>query len=124
AAGGRARAPPPRSPRRARPLRGAAREGPAAATACPQAARPAPRRTRRRCARDPPGPGTGSRRGWSSRRGARPTASPPRPRHGTIRLHARQPPGYGTLSGVGTRILTVEDDERIRTAVKMALEDE
>jgi DNA-binding response OmpR family regulator len=33
-------------------------------------------------------------------------------------------PGYGTLSGVGTRILTVEDDERIRTAVKMALEDE
>jgi DNA-binding response OmpR family regulator len=26
--------------------------------------------------------------------------------------------------GVGTRILTVEDDERIRTAVKMALEDE
>ena len=25
---------------------------------------------------------------------------------------------------VGTRILTVEDDERIRTAVKMALEDE
>src|SRR4051794_37986184 len=32
--------------------------------------------------------------------------------------------GYGTLSHVGTRILTVEDDERIRTAVKMALEDE
>jgi len=27
-------------------------------------------------------------------------------------------------AGVGTRILTVEDDERIRTAVKMALEDE
>src|SRR5690242_18202874 len=26
--------------------------------------------------------------------------------------------------GVGTRILTVEDDERIRTAVKLALEDE
>jgi len=25
---------------------------------------------------------------------------------------------------MGTRILTVEDDERIRTAVKMALEDE
>ena len=25
---------------------------------------------------------------------------------------------------VGTRILTVEDDERIRTAVKLALEDE
>ena len=28
------------------------------------------------------------------------------------------------MSPVGTRILTVEDDERIRTAVKMALEDE
>src|SRR3954453_19374789 len=28
------------------------------------------------------------------------------------------------LLGVGTRILTVEDDERIRTAVKLALEDE
>jgi len=28
------------------------------------------------------------------------------------------------LSAVGTRILAVEDDERIRTAVKMALEDE
>jgi DNA-binding response OmpR family regulator len=28
------------------------------------------------------------------------------------------------MSAVGTRILTVEDDERIRTAVKMALEDE
>jgi DNA-binding response OmpR family regulator len=28
------------------------------------------------------------------------------------------------MSSVGTRILTVEDDERIRTAVKMALEDE
>jgi DNA-binding response OmpR family regulator len=28
------------------------------------------------------------------------------------------------MSGVGTRILTVEDDERIRTAVKLALEDE
>ncbi|CAN5685985.1 response regulator transcription factor [soil metagenome] len=27
-------------------------------------------------------------------------------------------------AGVGTRILTVEDDERIRTAVKLALEDE
>ncbi len=27
-------------------------------------------------------------------------------------------------AGVGTRILTVEDDERIRTAVRMALEDE
>ena len=26
--------------------------------------------------------------------------------------------------GVGTRILAVEDDERIRTAVKLALEDE
>jgi DNA-binding response OmpR family regulator len=30
----------------------------------------------------------------------------------------------GHDDGVGTRILTVEDDERIRTAVKMALEDE
>jgi DNA-binding response OmpR family regulator len=30
----------------------------------------------------------------------------------------------GTIDIVGTRILTVEDDERIRTAVKMALEDE
>ena len=30
----------------------------------------------------------------------------------------------GHPRGVGTRILTVEDDERIRTAVKMALEDE
>lgn len=28
------------------------------------------------------------------------------------------------MSGVGTRILTVEDDERIRAAVKLALEDE
>jgi DNA-binding response OmpR family regulator len=28
------------------------------------------------------------------------------------------------MKGVGTRILAVEDDERIRTAVKMALEDE
>ena len=28
------------------------------------------------------------------------------------------------MAGVGTRILTVEDDERIRTAVKLALEDE
>ena len=30
----------------------------------------------------------------------------------------------GTLSGVGTSILAVEDDERIRTAVRLALEDE
>ena len=30
----------------------------------------------------------------------------------------------GHPAGVGTRILTVEDDERIRTSVKMALEDE
>ncbi len=30
----------------------------------------------------------------------------------------------GTISTMGTRILTVEDDERIRTAVKLALEDE
>ena len=28
------------------------------------------------------------------------------------------------MGGVATRILTVEDDERIRTAVKLALEDE
>ncbi len=28
------------------------------------------------------------------------------------------------MSGVGTRILTVEDDERIRTSVRLALEDE
>ncbi len=28
------------------------------------------------------------------------------------------------MAGMGTRILTVEDDERIRTAVRMALEDE
>ncbi len=33
------------------------------------------------------------------------------------------PPG-GTIKAVSTRILTVEDDERIRTAVKLALEDE
>ena len=33
-------------------------------------------------------------------------------------------PTYGNIDTVGTRILTVEDDERIRTAVKMALEDE
>ena len=32
--------------------------------------------------------------------------------------------GSGTLSGVGTSILAVEDDERIRTAVRLALEDE
>jgi DNA-binding response OmpR family regulator len=30
----------------------------------------------------------------------------------------------GTLCGVGTSILAVEDDERIRTAVRLALEDE
>src|SRR6185295_15691306 len=30
----------------------------------------------------------------------------------------------GTLPGVGTSILAVEDDERIRTAVRVALEDE
>ena len=30
----------------------------------------------------------------------------------------------GAHGGVGTRILTVEDDERIRAAVKLALEDE
>ena len=30
----------------------------------------------------------------------------------------------GTLAGVGTSILAVEDDERIRTAVRLALEDE
>ena len=28
------------------------------------------------------------------------------------------------MAVVGTRILTVEDDERIRTSVKLALEDE
>src|SRR3954452_24329783 len=33
-------------------------------------------------------------------------------------------PHYGIIAVVGTRILTVEDDERIRTAVKLALEDE
>ncbi len=33
-------------------------------------------------------------------------------------------PKWGNIGAVGTRILTVEDDERIRTAVKMALEDE
>ena len=33
-------------------------------------------------------------------------------------------PVMGHHGGVGTRILTVEDDERIRAAVKMALEDE
>ena len=35
-----------------------------------------------------------------------------------------QPRAWERLSPVGTRILTVEDDERIRTAVKLALEDE
>ena len=30
----------------------------------------------------------------------------------------------GIIGGVGTRILAVEDDERIRSAVKLALEDE
>ena len=39
-------------------------------------------------------------------------------------LTARSRQSCGTIEGVGTRILTVEDDERIRTAVKMALEDE
>ena len=34
------------------------------------------------------------------------------------------PVGIRQDAEVGTRILTVEDDERIRTAVKMALEDE
>ncbi len=33
-------------------------------------------------------------------------------------------PKWGIMGPVGTRILTVEDDERIRTAVKLALEDE
>ena len=42
----------------------------------------------------------------------------------TLRPARAEPAGYGTTLGVGTRILTVEDDERIRTAVKMALEDE
>ena len=37
---------------------------------------------------------------------------------------ARTRPWIGHHERVGTRILTVEDDERIRTAVKMALEDE
>ena len=32
--------------------------------------------------------------------------------------------GMGHHGGVGTRILAVEDDERIRSAVKLALEDE
>jgi DNA-binding response OmpR family regulator len=34
------------------------------------------------------------------------------------------PTPSGTLAGVGTSILAVEDDERIRTAVRLALEDE
>src|SRR4051794_14294645 len=42
----------------------------------------------------------------------------------TLCMHARNGPGCGNMQDVGTRILTVEDDERIRTAVKMALEDE
>src|SRR5262245_57807934 len=33
-------------------------------------------------------------------------------------------PAIGNHGGVGTRILAVEDDERIRSAVKLALEDE
>jgi len=33
-------------------------------------------------------------------------------------------PGSGIMSPVGTRILAVEDDERIRAALRMALEDE
>ena len=37
--------------------------------------------------------------------------------------HASRP-GWARLSPVGTRILYVEDDERIRAAVKLALEDE
>lgn len=37
---------------------------------------------------------------------------------------SEKPLRIGHHKGVGTRILTVEDDERIRTAVKMALEDE
>jgi DNA-binding response OmpR family regulator len=43
----------------------------------------------------------------------------------TIRtgVTTEDPPG-GTIRDVSTRILTVEDDERIRTAVKLALEDE
>jgi len=42
------------------------------------------------------------------------------------RLRKRHPRGgeIGHHRDVGTRILTVEDDERIRTAVRMALEDE
>ena len=36
----------------------------------------------------------------------------------------RKAPPMGHDGGVGTRILTVEDDERIRAAVKLALEDE
>ncbi len=37
------------------------------------------------------------------------------------RRNARE---YGIMGAVGTRILAVEDDERIRSAVKLALEDE
>ena len=41
---------------------------------------------------------------------------------GSPRIRVR--PAIRHALGVGTRILTVEDDERIRTAVKLALEDE
>ena len=38
--------------------------------------------------------------------------------------HATGPDRAPLAPAMGTRILTVEDDERIRTAVKLALEDE
>ena len=42
----------------------------------------------------------------------------------TARVITFLPAISGIMWGVGTRILAVEDDERIRSAVKLALEDE
>ncbi|MSW92355.1 MAG: response regulator [Actinobacteria bacterium] len=70
------------------------------------------------------GPGSTQRDIW---RGSPRSASPHARISGGISRSARCLP-FGTHrrrdATVGTRILTVEDDERIRTAVKLALEDE
>src|SRR5688572_3999082 len=57
----------------------------------------------------------------SSSRSGRCSGRPARRRDGRC---TPSPPPMRHDAGVATRILTVEDDERIRTAVKLALEDE
>src|SRR5262249_36759147 len=76
-----------------------------------------PTRTLRVAARPPP------RRG-RRRRVTGPPVNTPGPAGEILGSISPNPDEIGHHGGVGTRILTVEDDERIRTAVKMALEDE